>query len=175
MGRSSAAPAMAASLVSLSWWSPRRKTTTARVLAELGVIGVGQVGHVGHRLDLLRADASLRKAPTSSMVRWPGVWTSSGVPSPVAARSSTAASAAGGLLEVGGVAAGAAAGDQVFAGVGVDHELLRLRAAHGAGVGFDGDELQAAAGEDAAVGARRACRSWRRGRRRRCRRSRRPS
>ncbi len=35
---------------------------------------------------------------------------------------------------------------------GVDHEFLRLRAAHGARVGFDGDELQTAAGKDAAVG-----------------------
>ena len=56
-----------------------------------------------------------------------------------------------GLLKIGRVAADRAACDQVFAGVGVDHELLRLRAAHGAGVGLDGDELQAAAGEDLAV------------------------
>ncbi len=56
-----------------------------------------------------------------------------------------------GLFEIGRVAADRAAGDQVLAGFGVDHELLRLRAAHGAGVGFDGDELEAAAGEDGAV------------------------
>ena len=57
---------------------------------------------------------------------------------------------AGGLFEVRRVAGGAG-GDEVFAGLGVDHELLRLRATHRAGVGLDGDELQAAAGEDAAV------------------------
>ena len=45
-----------------------------------------------------------------------------------------------------------AGGDQVFAGVGVDHELLRSGAAHGAGIGLDDDEAEAAAGEDGAVG-----------------------
>ena len=53
-------------------------------------------------------------------------------------------------FEVGSVSGGGG-GDEVFAGFGVDHELLRLRAAHGAGVGFDGEEVEAAAGEDAAV------------------------
>ncbi len=43
--------------------------------------------------------------------------------------------------------------DEVFAGFGVDHELLGLRAAHGSGIGLDGDELEAAASEDAAVDA----------------------
>src|ERR1700722_7183932 len=57
----------------------------------------------------------------------------------------------GGFFEVGGVAGGAR-GDEVFAGFGVDHELLRLRAAHGAGVGFDGYEVEATAGEDGTVG-----------------------
>ena len=53
-------------------------------------------------------------------------------------------------LEVRGVAGGGG-GDEIFAGLGVDHELLRLRTAHRAGVGFDGEEVQAAAGEDTAV------------------------
>ncbi len=60
--------------------------------------------------------------------------------------------AAGGFFEVGGVAASGAGGDEVFTGVGVDHELLRGGAAHGSGVCFYGDEGEAAAGEDAAVG-----------------------
>jgi hypothetical protein len=55
------------------------------------------------------------------------------------------------LLEIGRVTADGAAGDEVFAGVGVDHELLRLRAAHGAGVCFDGHKLQSAASKDAAI------------------------
>ena len=37
-------------------------------------------------------------------------------------------------------------------GFGVDHELLRGGAAHGSGVRFDGDEAEAAAGKDVAVG-----------------------
>ncbi len=55
------------------------------------------------------------------------------------------------LFEVGRVAADGTTGDEVFAGAGVDHELLGLGAAHGAGVGFDGDEAEAAAGEDSAI------------------------
>ncbi len=85
------------------------------------------------------------------MVRWPGVWTSSGRPSPVGARASTSGELRGGFFEVGSVA-GRGAGDEVFAGLGVDHELLRAGAAHGSGVGLDGDELEAAALEDANVG-----------------------
>ena len=69
----------------------------------------------------------------------------------------------------------AGAGDEVFAGVGVDHELLRAGAAHGAGVGFDGDEIEAAASEDAAVGVVVSLVAEGRGRPGRCRRSRRPS
>ena len=93
----------------------------------------------------------LRNAPTSSMVRWPGVWTSFGHAVAGGGEVFDGGELAGGLFEVGGVAGGGA-GDEVFAGFGVDHELLRAGAAHGAGVGFDGDELEAAAGEDAAVG-----------------------
>jgi len=58
--------------------------------------------------------------------------------------------AGGGAFQIGGVAGGGG-GDEIFAGLGVDHELLRLRAAHGTGVGFDGKEVETAAGEDAAV------------------------
>ena len=58
---------------------------------------------------------------------------------------------AGGLFEICGVA-GCGGGDEVFTGFGVDHEFLGAGAAHGAGVGVYGYELEAAAGEDAAVG-----------------------
>ena len=63
----------------------------------------------------------------------------------------------------------------VLAGFGSHHELVRLAAAHGAGVRLDRDVLQAAAVEDAAVGAGSACRRRRRARRGPCRRSRSPS
>src|SRR6266851_5730997 len=56
------------------------------------------------------------------------------------------------LFEVRRVAALGAADDEVLAGFGVDHELLRLRTAHGAGVGLDSNELETAASKDAAIG-----------------------
>ena len=59
----------------------------------------------------------------------------------------------GGLLEIGGVAADGADGDEVLAGLGRHHEFLRLAAAHRAGVSFDHLVGEAAALEDAAVGA----------------------
>ena len=46
----------------------------------------------------------------------------------------------GGFFEIRGVMALRAGGDQVLAGVAVDHELLRAGAAHGAGVRLDDDE-----------------------------------
>jgi hypothetical protein len=73
------------------------------------------------------------------------------VPSPVGSISVDRIEARSGLLQIGRVAAHRAACDEVFAGVGVDHELLRLRAAHRARVGLDGDKLQAAAREDLAI------------------------
>ncbi len=60
--------------------------------------------------------------------------------------------ARGGGLGVGGVAAPRAGRHQVLAGVGPDHELGGLAAAHGAGVSLHRHELQAAAGEDPLVG-----------------------
>ncbi len=57
-----------------------------------------------------------------------------------------------GLFQVRRVAAGRADGDEILAGIGGDHELVGLAAAHGAGVGFDHGVFQAAALEDAAVG-----------------------
>ncbi len=57
----------------------------------------------------------------------------------------------GRLLQIGRVAAAWAAYDQVLAGVGVDHELVRLRAAHGAGVRLDDHVLQSTTVEDSAV------------------------
>ena len=43
--------------------------------------------------------------------------------------------------------------DHVLAGIAEHHELLGLRSAHGAGVGFDGDVAEAAAIEDLAIDA----------------------
>mmetsp|Transcript_53733 Transcript_53733/g.126540 ORF Transcript_53733/g.126540 Transcript_53733/m.126540 type:complete len:357 (-) Transcript_53733:266-1336(-) len=57
-----------------------------------------------------------------------------------------------GKLDVGGVVAGGAIHDGVFAGVGDDLEFMRAVAADRAGVGRDGAVLQAEALEDAAVG-----------------------
>ena len=57
-----------------------------------------------------------------------------------------------GLFQIRRVAAARADGDEILAGIGGHHELVRLAAAHGAGVRFDHDVLQAAALEDAAVG-----------------------
>ena len=57
----------------------------------------------------------------------------------------------GGFLHVGRVAALRATGYQVLTGIGVDHELVRLRSPHRPRVRFDGDVLQTAAFEDAAV------------------------
>ena len=54
------------------------------------------------------------------------------------------------LLDVGRVAR-TGAGDEVFARVGGDHELLRAGSAHCSGVGLDHQELQPAAREDAPV------------------------
>src|ERR1019366_4436715 len=56
-----------------------------------------------------------------------------------------------GLLQICRISAGGAACDQVFSGVGVDHELLRLRAAHRTGIRLDGHKFQAAASQDSAV------------------------
>ena len=50
------------------------------------------------------------------------------------------------LLDVRRIAATGATGDQVFARVGVHHELVRLRAAHRARVGLDDDVLQVRSG-----------------------------
>ena len=61
--------------------------------------------------------------------------------------------ARGGFFEIGGVAAGGTAGDEVFARIAVDHELLRLGAAHRSGVRFDDDEVQSGAGEDGSIGS----------------------
>ena len=55
------------------------------------------------------------------------------------------------LVHVGRVVAGRAAGDQVFPGLRVHHELLRLRAAHRAGIGLHGDKVETAAAEDRAI------------------------
>ncbi len=91
-----------------------------------------------------------RKAQISAMAPLPGVLMSSGSAVAGGGQVFNGREGGGGAFEVGGVAGGGG-GDEIFAGLGVDHELLRLRAAHGAGVGFDGDEVEAAAGEDAAV------------------------
>ena len=56
------------------------------------------------------------------------------------------------LLQIGRISAHRAACDQVLAGVGVHHELLRLRAAHRAGISVNGNKPQAAALEDRAIG-----------------------
>ncbi len=56
------------------------------------------------------------------------------------------------FLEVGRIAADLADRHQVFAGVGRHHELVRLAAAHGAGMRLDHQVLESAAVEDAAVG-----------------------
>ena len=59
--------------------------------------------------------------------------------------------ARGGFLEIGCVSALGAGCHEVFAGVGVDHELLGLGAAHGTGIGLDGYKLKAAALENTAI------------------------
>ncbi len=118
--------------------------------AQFGVVGFREVGGVSHGLDLvLRGDLEegsdlfdgalaggvdqfgLAVAGWSEVFHW--------------------REAAGGLLDVGGVARGAA-GDEIFAGFGVDHEFLRAGAAHGSGVRLDGDEFKTAPGEDVAIG-----------------------
>ena len=57
----------------------------------------------------------------------------------------------GGFLDVCGVVADGATGNQVFARFGVHHKLLRLGAAHGAGVGLHRDKFETAASEDRPV------------------------
>ena len=86
------------------------------------------------------------------MVLRPGVWNSSGARSPSGSAAAGGVGHDGGLLEIRGVAAALADGDEILAGVGGHHELVRLAAAHGAGVRFHHGVLQAAAIEDAAVG-----------------------
>ncbi len=93
----------------------------------------------------------LKKAATSVMAAHPGVETSSGVPAPVGSISATGASFEACLLQVCSVPAHGTACDQVFTGVGINHELLRLRTTHGAGVGVNSDKLQAAPLEDGAI------------------------
>ena len=56
------------------------------------------------------------------------------------------------LFDIGGILAAVAGNDGVFAGVSEDHEFVGIVAADGAGIGFDGPEVEAAAREDAAVG-----------------------
>ena len=94
----------------------------------------------------------LKNAATSAIAAHPGVCTSSGMPSAGRLHLRDRLKPRSGFLQVRRVAAHRAACDQVLAGVGVDHELLRLRAAHGARIGFDGDKLQPAAREDSAIG-----------------------
>ena len=84
------------------------------------------------------------------MVRCPGVCTNSGVWSP--GQIFHRRQLRGSLIHVGRVVAGSAAGDQVFAGFRVHHELLRLRTAHGSGIGLHGHELKTAALEIGAIG-----------------------
>ena len=88
MGRSSRAPAMG-ELGLVDGVVAAQKGDDGAALAELRR-RLRALSHVGDGLDLVLRLVS-KNAPTSSMVRWPGVGTSSGMPSPVGARSSTGA------------------------------------------------------------------------------------
>ena len=55
------------------------------------------------------------------------------------------------LFDVGRVTACRAACDQILARVGITHELLRLRAAHGAGICLDGYKFESAARKNLAI------------------------
>jgi len=95
----------------------------------------------------------LKNAATSAIAAQPGVCTSFGLAIAGRLHLGDGIEAGRGLLEIRRVAAHRAAHDKVLARVGVDHELLRLRAAHGARIGLDGDELEAAASEYCSIGS----------------------
>ena len=114
-----------------------------------GAVGEGALAHEGDALDVLRG-LDLEKGADVGDGALAGGVDELGCAVAGWGQVVDGGEAGGGALEIGGVA-GSGRRDEVFAGVGVDHELLRLGAAHGAGVGFDGDEVETAAGEDAAV------------------------
>jgi hypothetical protein len=128
-------------LISFSSWSPRSSSSAKVVLpSSFSLITAIDLD------DFVEGEP--RNSATSAQAILPGVATFS-----MALRRARACRGQClGQFDVGGVIRVRAEGDVVFAGIGQHVEFMRAGAADRAGVGRDGAEFQAQAGEDAAVG-----------------------